>query len=36
MRVSDIIFSVLFTLGQFGLCFFFARFILICAFSGWR
>lgn len=36
MRVSDVIFSVLFTLGQFGPCFFYIRFILMCAFSGWR
>lgn len=39
MRVSDIFDILLFTLRQlgiFGLCFFFARFILICVFSGWR
>jgi hypothetical protein len=38
MRVSDMLDILLFTLGQlgfFGLCFFYTRFILICAFSGW-
>lgn len=38
MRVSDILDILFFILGQlglFGLCFFYTRFILICAFSGW-
>ena len=38
MRVSDIFDILLFTLrqlGLFGLCFFYIRFILMCAFSGW-
>ena len=38
MRVSDILDILFFTLrqlGLFGLCFFYIRFILICAFSGW-
>lgn len=42
MRVSDvfpsildILLFVLRQLGLFGLCFFYIRFILMCAFSGW-
>lgn len=38
MRVSDILdilFFILRQLGLFGLCFFYIRFILMCAFSGW-
>lgn len=38
MRVSDIFDILLFTLrqlGLFGLCFFYIRIILMCAFSGY-
>lgn len=38
MRVSDIFDILLFILrqlGLFGLCLFYIRFILMCAFSGW-
>ena len=38
MRMSDILdmlFFILRQLGLFGLCFFYTRFILICAFIGW-
>lgn len=33
---NAILFFILGQLGLFGLCFFYIRFILMCAFSGYR